>query len=80
MNKTDNKMGYEGACALSEALINQRSQRWTCGACRGLTIPSMQTILTGRNKTGNEIRAEGAHTLSEAMKTNTALTQLGFEH
>ena len=40
----------------------------------------MNTILTGRNKTGNEIRAEGAHALSEAMKTNTALTQLGFEH
>ena len=40
------------------------------------TMPSKNTRLTAKNKTGNEFYAEGARALSAALKVNTALAVL----
>ena len=79
-----NKIGAEGASVLSEALKTNTSLQSLDLECeQGESTKSDGTLLRIANnqhkQAGNEIGAEGASALSDALKMNTTLQTLNLK-
>ena len=78
---TGNDIKGEGACALSEALIINRTltELDLSGEQQKAQEGTEQVNTNGTDKAGNEIKVEGARALSEALKINTKLATLKLQ-
>ena len=80
--QADNRIGAEGAGALSDALkVNTTLQTLNLKSEQESTDDGQIADIANskHQQTGNEIEAEGARALSEALKTNTTLQSLNLE-
>ena len=79
---TDNKIGGTGATSLSESLrsnttLNQ-SDEYKKKKTHKRHTSTIHVFTFSPNSTGNDIGDTGASSLSEALKSNTTLTELNL--